>query len=333
MPTAIKSLIIAHPEPTDNATTRSSVSQRNDGRTGAYDAGRDAHHAGLISLGARTLYEQLVFWSGEQGYCWHGVKRIAQDLLRSVSQIGRWLHELTSAALIRRVRQRTGPAVTHITAYDPDRASMTDPDRASMRDRSIKATRESKELEAEAKGRRQDVQLDTVSVIDTIGPAHHQTVTVPVTPATERLRAVGVQAPAVLVELKDRPVAEVQAAIDEAKGRTNVQSFPGLVVKMVKDGIWGGRRRKAQPARERTIEDYKGYCPVCLGYPFCTCEAIIALAEEPPPALDPAFCTACWALTHGAHLTGPCPSCGAEPPDGEVSRHNRATDGAREDDR
>lgn len=109
----------------------------------AYAAGSTAYHEARISLEAWHLYDKLVFWAGDRGYCWHKVATLAETFGRSARHVGRWLKELVTAGLIRRVRRSHTSSETHITALSDQPsffdAGMSDHDRTPMSDRTIKS--------------------------------------------------------------------------------------------------------------------------------------------------------------------------------------------------
>jgi hypothetical protein len=188
-------------------------------------------------------------------------------------------------------------------------------------------------------------RLDGVSVTDTIASATRGLVEVPVTPATELLRDVGVQSPQALERLADTPVDEIRAAIEESERRGNVWSLPGWLVRVLTPGgggLWGKGRRKGQGAKEPTIEELaKDCCAVCGQRTLGTCRCWTPWVPEATPEPQPApfvldgYCEVCCLPTFG--------NCGHEdriwhqgvPPGGDglsrqnsaISRQNDATEG------
>ena len=75
-----------------------------------------------ISKGAQILLSELLSWSGERGYCWWSVPRIAADLNWSVSVIWRKATELKQAGLLQ-VIPRPGRSNYWIPLPDPGRSS------------------------------------------------------------------------------------------------------------------------------------------------------------------------------------------------------------------
>lgn len=179
-------------------------------RQSAYDAGQAAYQAGRITLEAWHLYDKLVFWAGDRGYCWWSMPRIAEVFRRCVRHVSRWMRELGNAQLIERHRRGHGPAETHITAYQaagPQQATFfdgaeSDRDQTSMSDRSIK--------EPTLTGGGSDVPA--IAVVDRETPT--SPVAAPPPPAAvEALRAAGLVDERTIRALARKPVARIRRTI------------------------------------------------------------------------------------------------------------------------
>src|SRR5919199_1225971 len=85
----------------------------------AYQVGKTAWRAGLISAQALQLYEELVRYVGGNRCAWVKEETLAAELHRSASTIKRWMQQLVQAQLIRRGRRLGATRRTSLTAYDP----------------------------------------------------------------------------------------------------------------------------------------------------------------------------------------------------------------------
>lgn len=193
----------------------------------AYSAGSTAYHAGQISLEGWHLYEKLVFWSRELGYCWYKVATLAETFGRSPRHIGRWLKELVTAGLIRRVRRAHTSAETHITALDPQSSFFDDPmsdhDATPMSDRTIKSESLNGGDLAPAGEIFSERERGTT-------PPH----SAPPSPRVAELEAAGLVDAGTIEELATKPPALIRQAVAYVKAQ---RKGPGLIAWLLRHDI------------------------------------------------------------------------------------------------
>lgn len=186
----------------------------------AYAAGSTAYHEQRIGLEAWHLYEKLVFWAGDRGYCWHKIATLAETFGRSARHVGRWLHDLVTAGLIRRVRRSHTSSETYITALSAQPsffdAGMSDHDETPMSDRTIK----SKGLNG---GGKTPISEAIVTKEPEMPPSHAAAPS----PAVEELRAAGLVDDTTLRELATKPPALIRQAVAYVQAQRH--AGPGLI--------------------------------------------------------------------------------------------------------
>ncbi len=195
----------------------------------AYAAGAAAYHADTISLEAWHLYDKLVFWAGKRGYCWHKVATLAELFGRSARHVGRWLKELVTAGLIRRVRRGHTSSETHITALSPQTsffdAGMSDHDQTPMSDHTIKS-----------KGLNGGGETSPAEAIMTEEPEtpSSPSPTPPASPVVAELRAAGLVDERTIADVATKPLSLIRQAVAYCQRHGK---GPGLIAWLLRNNV------------------------------------------------------------------------------------------------
>lgn len=116
----------------------------------------------------------------------------------------------------------------------------------------------------------------------------------PETPAVQLLRSHGVRGREQLRQLAERPLSEVQAAVDVLKSRY-ARWGPGLLVHVLVYGLWNVKADAPEPQGDDPKRFLRGYCPECNEYTWGTCQHT-ARDDPDPPSSNGTACPICHQL-------------------------------------